>query len=67
MKQLCELGGEEGYILGDYYFRSRKGLDMSDAKYPNRVLLIETFVENKTEYLYNQLNMYRYMVPLNTY
>ena len=61
------VGNVVGYIMGDYYFRSRKGLDMSDARYPNRVLLIETFVENKTEYLYNQLNMYRYMVPLNTY
>ena len=44
-----------------------RGVDMFDARYPNMVLLTGTFVENKTEHIYNQLKVDGYMVQLNIY
>ena len=53
--------------MGDYYFRERKGRYMFDARCPNMVLLTGTFVEKKTEHIYNQLKVDGYMVQLNIY
>ena len=67
MNRICEVGGKlVGDIVGDYYFRSIQGLDMFDARYPNRVLSTGTFVENKTEKFWNQFKVDGYMIPLNS-
>ena len=68
VKHIFEVAGKVvGYIMGDYYFRSRKVVDMFYARYPNMVLITGTFVENKTEQIQNKLKLYGYMVPLNVH
>ena len=68
VKQICEVRGKVlGDIVGDYYFRSIQGLDMSYSRYPNRVLSTGTFLENKTEKFWNQLKVDGYMIPLHSY